>query len=395
MREDRRRSRGWTDRPFVSRDPAELAREGFVESRDDGDFAYAPDAAVLLSDAFSDTHCFGVTPGDDGRVGLTFEPVPGRRVTDIRGDLWLDAATAELQSLDYRYENFPDVDASVELGGEVVFQRLPTGLWIVREWTMDLPIRGEVRRAGALDLFDYPVVAIQRVGGEVYRAVDARDRTLLSAARATLGGVVFDSIRGGPVEGARVVLVGTDRAATTEPDGSFLFSEVPEGRYTVSMEHARHDSLGLPAPTRSIELVSGAAAWATLSLPTRSTLPPDEGTRLHGEFVAGPAHPPVRSGLVEVVDRQDRLVQRLLTDTRGRYLVTALAPGEYRIRLRRAGHRTVETAWTEIAAGTAHFRSDPAAPDPIPRIDMEALRATGATCALAPGTDSSLGLVWA
>ena len=44
---------------------------------------WAPDAAVLLSDEFLDTHCFHVTRNErraPGLIGLAFQPVRGRNL---------------------------------------------------------------------------------------------------------------------------------------------------------------------------------------------------------------------------------------------------------------------------------------------------------------------------
>ena len=68
---------------------------------------WAPDAGVLLSDSFLDTHCLRIRAGGSELVGLDFEPVPNRDVADIAGTLWLDPATAELQRVDFRYVNLP------------------------------------------------------------------------------------------------------------------------------------------------------------------------------------------------------------------------------------------------------------------------------------------------
>lgn len=59
---------------------------------------YAPDAEVLLSDAFLDSHCFSLreaTVQGEARLGLTFEPVPGRTIPEVRGVLWWTPKTLD------------------------------------------------------------------------------------------------------------------------------------------------------------------------------------------------------------------------------------------------------------------------------------------------------------
>ena len=128
--------------PFRSLDVENLLENGFVRPDGEGSIYYAPDADVLLSDAFLDTHCMSLAEGEDeaeGLLGLSFEPTEDRGVPDIRGVLWLDPANAELQWLDYRYE-FLDVPNSERLGGRIRFHGLPNGTWIVREWYIRTPL---------------------------------------------------------------------------------------------------------------------------------------------------------------------------------------------------------------------------------------------------------------
>ena len=70
-------------RPYQSLPAEELATHGYVQRDGDGWMHYAPDAEVLLSDDFQDTHCLRVQKGTgehEGRVGLAFEPMRGARL---------------------------------------------------------------------------------------------------------------------------------------------------------------------------------------------------------------------------------------------------------------------------------------------------------------------------
>ncbi|HEX2076787.1 MAG TPA: carboxypeptidase-like regulatory domain-containing protein, partial [Longimicrobium sp.] len=87
--------------PFETLSPAELAEHGYLRDSGDTITIYGPDATVLLSDEFQDTHCLYVhsqmnvrtEAGERGVVGLAFEPAEDRDVVDIRGTMWLDART--------------------------------------------------------------------------------------------------------------------------------------------------------------------------------------------------------------------------------------------------------------------------------------------------------------
>ncbi len=153
--------------PYVSLPAEELARGGYVRLEEEGTVYYSPDAAVLLSDAFLDGHCFRVRLGDAGEVvGLAFEPVRGRKLPDVRGVIWLDARTAELRSLEYSYTGLrQDLSIEREWGGRLHFERLPDGPVIVRRWDIFMPVVGGTvigaRRVRAR------VVAIREEGAEV------------------------------------------------------------------------------------------------------------------------------------------------------------------------------------------------------------------------------------
>jgi hypothetical protein len=169
---------GPTLNPFVTLEPEELASAGYRRTEGEEAWYYAPDAGVLLSDAFLDTHCFRTVrgrAGTRGLLGLAFEPVQGRRVTDVAGTLWIDPRTAELRHLDFLYRNLPREDDWRGVGGRVEFSRLPTGAWIVERWRLRMPAVGR-RRGGRLVLQGY-----REVGGEVH-SVSRRGPAAESAA---------------------------------------------------------------------------------------------------------------------------------------------------------------------------------------------------------------------
>src|SRR5215213_3706907 len=142
-REEVRAMEGLSDNPFVSVGAERLARGGYVETVGDTVFFHAPDAAVLLSDPFLERHCFrSQRPDGDhaGMVGLAFEPVRAGEHADVAGVLWLDARTAELRSVEYRYTRGSGAAAVNErAGGRVEFKRLPSGAWIVNRWRILMP----------------------------------------------------------------------------------------------------------------------------------------------------------------------------------------------------------------------------------------------------------------
>ena len=128
--------------PFVSRPAAELALNGYVLSDKDSVQYFSPDATVIQDSAFIATHCFALVRGDAGderRIGLSFEPVPERRMADVKGVLWLDVRTGELRTLEFTYTRVPEPSVPGQASGSLEFLRLPTGAWIVRRWVIRMP----------------------------------------------------------------------------------------------------------------------------------------------------------------------------------------------------------------------------------------------------------------
>lgn len=125
-----------TGQPFETLSPQALAERGYLRQDGDSLSFYGPDARVLLSDEFLDTHCLYVqlVEAPAGQVGIGFEPVLDRGLVDIRGTLWLDARTGELRSVEYRYTGLADASRNSPSGGRISFRRLRSGAWIVDRW---------------------------------------------------------------------------------------------------------------------------------------------------------------------------------------------------------------------------------------------------------------------
>lgn len=157
-------------RPFESLPAEALVADGFARADGDAVILYGPDAEVLLSDAFLDTHCMYVEADPQGRtdrVGLGFEPVEGHPVPAIAGVIWLNAATGALQEVEYAYTDVPLLGILDRAGGRVEFTELDGGGWIVWRWwmrTLELDRRLEWDGRG-----EPPdgVIRYQESGGEV------------------------------------------------------------------------------------------------------------------------------------------------------------------------------------------------------------------------------------
>lgn len=268
IRESRRFERGTGQAPYVSFPAAELVQRGFVIQNSDRSLTYrAPDAAAFLSDEFLDTHCMSLGSARDGRIGLAFQPVRGRRTSDIQGTLWIQAATATLERLEFTYTNLPGDIHGTGAGGEVLFGRLPNGTWIVREWSIRMP-----RVTANPDRTRIVVTGYVAQGGVVWRVTDRDGRTVVESETASVSGTVMDSTGIGPVPGARVRSAEGAAEVVTAADGSFHLSGLPQGLVTLEVGHASLDTLGLGPVRAQVEAMAGAVTTRSVRLPGAAEL---------------------------------------------------------------------------------------------------------------------------
>lgn len=261
--ETRNSRSGVTEHAFVSIPAESLAVHGYARVLPDEVVEYfAPDERVLLSELFVRDHCFGLARDNiAGEVGITFEPVRNRRVSDIEGTLWLDARTFELRRVAFRYTNFPSPVRDPRIGGEVHFARLSSGAWHVSRWFMRVP-RVELQRettgtprTGRV-VVDRPVIVGFTEDGGTAISDDARDGRRL----ASLNGQVVDSTGSTPLRGARISLSGLALATDSRSDGSFRLDLIPAGNYTLLVEHPDYARLGLMAGEQLLTIVEGQSS---------------------------------------------------------------------------------------------------------------------------------------
>jgi hypothetical protein len=363
-----RASRTWTQsavnqNPFESLSPETVARDGFSVRRDTVLYYYAPDATVLLSDAFVAGHCFGTRRGGPaGTVGLSFRPLQANRRIDIDGVLWLDSVTAELRSMEYRY--VPSVGRPTVGGGFVAFGRYPSGLWGVQRWAIRLPVlqvfESRRRPDGALGAFvDTVVTALREEGGEVITSGGSG-----TSSGTRLSGAVFDSTLGTPLPGAIVTVEGLGRTTSTDSAGRFsLDSLADDGEVRVRVWHARLDSLEVGIPATTVRLRRGSESTAQFSVPGVAAVARTRCGRPVPRVITGfvrSFEDSVRVAAVDVVllerrtgsDNSLLLVRHVETSNdAGRYAFCAVAPASQAWLLVRSG--TVWSAPRYIAGDSA------------------------------------------
>jgi hypothetical protein len=270
---------GVSQSPIRSLPADDLLTKGFIRQSERGGYDYfGPDASVLLSDLFLDTHCFSLRSDPDrpNEIGLSFEPVNRGRLPDITGTLWLDSETAQLRVLEYDYTWSPWPEAYGVARGQVDFESLPTGAWIVRRWWIRMPmVAADFTQTRSRGTSRIRVVGLKEVGGEITQ-YSSLDRTVVSEAipKGVLEGQVWDTPRQAPLEGATVFLSGTSYAAETDREGRFVIPDLPEGTFLATFTHPRLDSLGVFAQPVQVTISLDIAATVTLRIPSTG---PDPG----------------------------------------------------------------------------------------------------------------------
>ncbi len=263
--------------PIRSLPVQELMEKGFIQTGENGaPIYYGPDASVLLSDLFLDTHCFRLRTSDEypELIGLAFEPVRRSDTPDILGTFWLDRATAELVRLDYNYDwaRWEGVRGVAE--GRVEFQQMPSGAWIVRKWWLRMPVLGQLRSARNSAWPSLSLIEIREVGSEV-AGITTMDHQPVSHSdrrpRGYLRGMAWDSLRSRPLSGVTVFLSGTPHDASTDEEGHFFMSGVPEGDYSATLTHPSLASLGIYPRRSEVRINAGDTTDVRLGLPSKSS----------------------------------------------------------------------------------------------------------------------------
>ncbi len=331
--------------PFEALQPDSLAAAGYVIPRGVSWDWYAPDANVLLDQTFHATHCFHAVRGKDefvGMLGLEFEPVPDRKVPDIKGTLWIDEGSSELRRIEYRFTNAPGSVRDDRIGGSILFQSLPTGAWIVERWVIRLGeaevqpsfVRGlgeqrtRVRVGGFLD-----------EGGQVIGLYDFDGSVLYQSPETVeIYGTVFDSIRGIPLRDERVWIVGTGYETFTDDNGQYVIDAILDGEYELTSE--RLDSLGYLPGRVGRRFSPGDTVHLDLAVPGRLTvsraLCPEIGIPADTRALVGSIQNDDGNAVSEVwvaaiwnlgVAEHERKMIRFRTDKDGRYVLCNVPVG--------------------------------------------------------------------
>jgi len=289
LRRDRTPVREWIEsasfhrgRFYAAPEPGVLIKDGFVVADEHDSVTYAaPDAHLLLSDDFVDTHCFIAIPGQDGLIGLAFTPMPGRKVVDVQGTLWVNRASSELKFLEFAYTGLPRDLQRLALGGRVDYLRLSTGAWIVSSWYVrtprleSFPARSESRvplkvvGRGSSTPTDTPthITGFLEVGGRI----SLHTGNASPIDRAFIVGRVVDSTTDTGLAGVVLRLKGAVDSVLSDSDGVFMLALSAHGDHALL---ATHSKLTLPGShnSQAIMLSLGDTSHVAFSSPSARTL---------------------------------------------------------------------------------------------------------------------------
>ena len=268
MREERGVASVLDESPFRTAPARELTTLGFWRSSPLGEVEFhGLDAATIISPEFLAGHCFHLVRRDSARtplVGLAFRPVSDRARADVQGNLWLDAESRELRTLEFTYTGLRLRGPAA--GGRLGFTRLPNGVLIDDRWLIQHPFeQGRavgVQRTGIAAAPDpaLPAGTTLRVGGGFVLADSARVRQF-----ATVAGLVRkDAV---PADAVAVELLGSGQRFVTDSTGMFLIQDVLPGTYEVRVMRAGPADRGGFVQHGQLVLAPGDVARVTLDIP--------------------------------------------------------------------------------------------------------------------------------
>ena len=277
VRELYRRSvsgRGQVYRPAA----VEVVRQGYVADS----VVWVPTVELLLTDFFTETHCFELTPGDSRGITIKFTPTPDRRsVTEIAGTVRMDS-TFRVRQIEFQFVNLSQPLANWPPRGELVFDPEPDGRLVLTRWHVRLP-KYELRTSSAvIPTTSLTLAGFREEGAErvdlavtsqgVERATAAPELAPGSALQqdsvgnavgpedaevsdpvgpVRLFGRVVDHESGAPIIGAELVIGST--SAITDESGRFAFPAVPTGAGAIAVSHIGYGS-------QRLEIIVGTAS---------------------------------------------------------------------------------------------------------------------------------------
>ena len=249
-------------RSYVAARPAtDFVRQGFRGDSGGQHVYFAPDAEVLVDDAFASGYCFHIMGRDAARanqVGLGFRASDRRNGrVDVRGALWIDTVALALVEIEYDYVGLEPQTEPFEPGGYIAFRDMGNGVVLIDRWFIRFVAPRQDSAAGpsppvvpaANTRLRPPLIVLVAVegGGELARAKWADGRTW----RASLGTLRLRLVTrsGAPAVGTVVRLIDTDYQAISDSTGQIEIQDLVPGPYLVQVADQQLAPLGVTMRT--------------------------------------------------------------------------------------------------------------------------------------------------
>jgi Carboxypeptidase regulatory-like domain len=239
-------------------------------------FVYLPTFANLADSTFLGTHCFaygGITEGHGGTeprlIRVDFRPADTIKVPDVAGTIYLDA-----QRLVVRRAVFEVTKPWAARPPLIAFKVTTT----FRELVPLVPVLDSVESEQQLPPMPTSrgYLVHQTVTNDHWVDFKFAQRSLGTAASASVvaaaSGTLSDSIHGGALAGATIVVDGTGAAGVTDGQGRFHIDGIPPGSHRLAVHHPYLDSLGLNLSTAPMQFSPGIETALELGTPSRTTL---------------------------------------------------------------------------------------------------------------------------
>lgn len=255
LRDVRRVSVGRAHQAFGSLPIPVLDSIGFFRSNDRGGELFGPSVEVLLDPWFLNTHCLELLPAveSESHHSIAFEPNRERDRPDIRGRIMVEQESRILTDIEFEFVRVPGTIRGVPPPtGALRFERLASGQVVTTSFVLRTPLLQMHSRSSGF------VVGTRLTGGVVI-AASVDGTALFSAPRSSLRGRVVDT-SGSGVEGAIVVLLGTDYEVTSDATGQYSFDDLPPGKYRAWAERVEGN-----------DVVRSSIAMIDISVPIAST----------------------------------------------------------------------------------------------------------------------------
>lgn len=398
------RRRVFAEEPYRSIPVEQMTDRGWIEETEDGDLIYyAPDASVLLSEEFTQQHCFSAERTDEA-ILLRFEPNRSRSdIPEIEGVMSLDPRTKELTELRFSYVAVPlPSGGGGEAGGEVHFYSAPNGLRVVREWAIRMPVVDLIRTGFRGEYSeDIRLRHVREVGGRVLsiRVGDADIRLGRAVQESASFAEDTSSVRHGLTKWTEEVGGGVGVAL-------YLRNDLHVAVQVTSLALWDCRNVGVHCSRRDVDMVVSPGESEVLSVVRRddimrpmqfqwtytaTNLSADEEDRaaarddredrpavrtsrqtLQGRVMDGHGGSPIAMAYVTLTTEDQRTVTSGTTNDQGLFSLSAPSPGSYYLHVSNLGYQPVDSVFELEEGGSTgveiRLQPDPVTLDPIQAI---------------------------